>query len=31
MARLDITGAAFEYVEQGAGDPVVLVHGSATA
>lgn len=30
MARLSINGAALEYRETGAGEPVVLVHGSAS-
>lgn len=30
MAKLDIHGTLFEYVEQGYGDPVVFVHGSAS-
>lgn len=28
MARVDINGTPFEYVEQGSGEPVVFVHGS---
>lgn len=28
MARVDINGTPFEYVEQGNGEPVVFVHGS---
>jgi pimeloyl-ACP methyl ester carboxylesterase len=30
MAKREIRGAALEYVEQGVGEPVVLVHGSAS-
>lgn len=30
MAKLNINGASFEYVEQGVGEPLVLVHGSAS-
>lgn len=30
MARLDVRGTALEYAEMGSGQPVVLVHGSAS-
>jgi pimeloyl-ACP methyl ester carboxylesterase len=30
MASVDIDGSRFEYVEAGSGDPLVLVHGSAS-
>ena len=30
MPKLMLRGAALEYVEQGDGDPIVLVHGSAS-
>lgn len=30
MSRLDINGASLEYSETGKGDPLVLVHGSAS-
>ena len=30
MAKLDVNGTTLEYVEKGAGVPVVLVHGSAS-
>jgi pimeloyl-ACP methyl ester carboxylesterase len=30
MARLDVNGTTLEYVEKGTGEPVVLVHGSAS-
>lgn len=30
MAQLDVDGTRLEILEQGAGDPVVLVHGSAS-
>lgn len=30
MARIDIRGASLEYLEQGRGEPLVLVHGSAS-
>jgi pimeloyl-ACP methyl ester carboxylesterase len=30
MPKLDINGTTFEYIEQGNGQPIVLVHGSAS-